>query len=215
LLGRSGRLAELSAELDTWWSRATVHLQTEPLCERDPRYELLGPISREPRLDRESARESLGLAPEARVVVVTMGGYCEPLPFLERLGGLPDTTFLVTGIGDAGAPDNVRCFDNDTPLFMPDFLRAADAVVAKLGYGTIAEIWREGLPFAHVTRPDFREMPPLEAFVREHVSGFLMRSEEFASGDWIGRVPELLEMPRRPHRSDGADRAAEVLEGLG
>ena len=105
----------------------------------------------------------------------------------------------------------MHLFDNETALYMPDVLRAADAVVAKLGYGMISEVWREGLPFAHVTRPGFREMAALEAFADAHLSGFRLTDEAFVGGGWIDRVPELLAMPRRPHEGGGARRVAEIL----
>jgi hypothetical protein len=75
----------------------------------------------------------------------------------------------------------------------------------------VSEVWREGLPFAHVTRPDSREMPALETFAREELSGFLVTREGYADGGWIDRLPELLDMPRRPRARGGAERAAQVL----
>ena len=209
-------LRRLSVELDQWSEQATVHLQTEPLCSRDPRYELLDPISREPTLDREAARASLELDPDGTVVVITMGGYSEPLTFLERLQGVEGVTFVVTGVGSTERVGNLHLYDNHTPLFMPNVLRAADGIVAKLGYGIVAEVWREGLPFAQVTRPDSRETPPLEDFARDELSGFPLEPDAFQEGDWIGRIPELVSMPRRPRPDQGgAGRAAEVLLGLG
>jgi hypothetical protein len=143
-----------------------------------------------------------------------MGGHSEDLAFLPRLRREPGTRFLVTGARRSGVEGNVHHFDNHTPLYMPDVLRAADALVAKLGYGTVAEVWAEGLPFAHVTRPGFREMPALEAFVARESSGFRMTDREFGAGGWIDRIPELIAMPRRPHVGGGARRVAEILLGL-
>ncbi len=94
---------------------------------------------------------------------------------------------------------------------MPDLLRAADAVVAKLGYGTVSEVWREGIPFAGVTRPDFREMQALEAFAESELEGFVMTREAFAAGEWIERLDDLQGLPRRPRTRGGAGRVAEVL----
>lgn len=205
------RLGAIGVELDQWSERATVHVQARPVCHRRPNLELVDPISREPRLERAEARRALGVEHDGPVVVLTMGGYGEDFPFLDRLRELRDTTFLVTGMPATGIDGNLLLFDNGTPLFMPDVLRAADAVVAKLGYGTVAEVWREGLPFGHVTRRDFREMPPLERFAADEMSGFLIEGDAFASGQWADRIPELLAEPRRPHTTGGASRVAEIL----
>ena len=135
----------------------------------------------------------------------------EYLSFLPRLAEVDGVHFLVTGAERTAVAGNLHLFDNATPVYMPDVLRAADAVVAKLGYGTVSEVWREGLPFAHVTRPGFPEMPSLEAFVAEHSGGFRLSDEAFCEGSWVERIPELLALPRRPHEGGGAARVGEIL----
>lgn len=211
-LGQPGSaLHDFGRTIDAWVDRADHRLQARPVCERVEGHELIDPVSRERRLDRASSRAALGIEGDGPVVVVTMGGYGEDLPFLERLAATSGITFVVTGVPASRSVGNLRLFDNNTPLFMPDVLHAADAVVAKLGYGTVSEVWREGLPLAGVTRPDFREMMSLEAFAEEELSGFVVSSEDFREGRWVDRLPELLACPRRPHPGGGADRAAEVL----
>ena len=204
-------LSAFGAALDRWADRATRHVQARPRCVATPSAEAVDPIGRPPRRSRAASRSALGLPADGPLVVVTMGGHEEDLSFLPRLADVDGVHFLVTGAARTADTANVRLFDNDTPLYMPDVLRAADAVVAKLGYGTVSEVWREGLPFAHVTRPGFPEMPALEAFVARHSSGFRLTDRAFVSGEWIERIPELLDMPRRPHEGGGARRAAEIL----
>jgi len=204
-------LVEIGVELDRWSARATIHVQARPVCARQPEFELVDPVSREVRMGRAETRARLGIPRDAPLVVVTMGGYGEDMPFLDRLQSRTGFHFLVTGAVRTQAVGNLHLFDNNTALFMPDVLRAADAVVAKLGYGTVSEVWREGLPFAWVTRPDFREMASLEAFAEEELSGWLMPTEHFRSGDWIDNLESLVDMPRRPHPVGGAHRIAEIL----
>lgn len=209
-------LRRLSVELEEWSGQATLHVQAEPVCSRDLSLEIVGPISRVPRLDRAAARASLDLELDEAVVVLTMGGHGEEFGFIDRLSALTDIKFLVTGAHETQRTGNIRLFDSHTPLFMPNLLRAADAVVAKLGYGILAEAWREGLPIAYVTREDSREMPSLEAFAAREVAGFVVRPEQFASGAWTDRLGDLLSTPRRrPTDRGGTNRVAEILEGLG
>ena len=207
-------LRAISSEFDRWVARATVHVQAQPVCERSDGCELVDPISREARLDRAAARIALDIDGARPVVLVTMGGYGEPMPFLSRLRELSNVTFVITGAAQSGRDGNLHLFDNNTPLFMPDVMRAADALVAKLGYGTVSEAWREGIPFAHVTRPDSREMASLETFVHDQLAGFLVTRREFTQGKWIDRLPELLALPRRPRPGGGAARVAEILLDL-
>ena len=215
LYERAPDLERFSDELDQWWRKATLHIQTEPLCWRDAAVEtLVDPISRAPRLERCEVRTQLDIPLDAQVVMITMGGYCEGMPFLKRLRAMSDVVFVVTGASETTHDGNLRLFGSQAPIFMPDLLRAADALVAKLGYGITAEAWREGLPYAFVSRRDFREMPPLEAFVRRELLGFEIPPEDFTEGGWIDRVPELLSLPRRPRAGGGADRVANVVSAL-
>lgn len=213
LAKRAPALASVSRELAEWFGRVSLHVQTEPLCEPDPGTDLtVSPISRTPRRSRDEVRRDLGLSPGGAVVVVTMGGVPQPLPFLRELAGMESVTFLVTGTPESGVEGNLHLYANDTRIYMPDFVRAADAVVAKLGYSTVAEVWREGRPLAFVSRSDFRETPPLRAWVTERIPGFEIPGEEFGDGGWISRIPELLGNPaRQVTRKGGADAVAQVV----
>ena len=210
-LREEAALGPFGAELDRWAAAATVHIQARPMCVRDEALRAVDPIARPPRRDREATRRELGIPASAPLVVVTMGGYSEDLSFVPRLREVSDAHFLITGAIRTESGANLYLFDNATPLYMPDVLEAADAVVAKLGYGMVSEVWRSGLPFAQVTRPGFREMASLERFAQDELSGFLMDAAAFSRGEWIARLPELLDMPRRPHTGGGAGEVADIL----
>lgn len=208
---RAPKLTAYGAELDGWLEGATVHLQARPVCRPRAELESVDPISRQPRVSRSETRARLGVGGDEPLTVVTMGGYGEDLPFLDRLAARRGERFLITGAPATSEYENLLLFDNTTPLFMPDILRAADAVVAKLGYGTVSEVWREGIPFAWVIRDDFREMEALGAFAAAEVAGFGMNASDFAAGTWIDRLDEVRAMPRTPRGPGGAERVAEVL----
>jgi hypothetical protein len=195
LVARAPRLAHHAEALEGWIRRATARVQTEPLCRRVPETDtVVPPIGRRARTPRARVREDLGVGRESPLVVLTMGGISEPLPFLERLKKLPEVHFLVTGADGSRREGNLHLFDNGTRIYLPDFIRAADAVVAKLGYSTVAEVWNEGAPLAFVTRGDFRETGPVRRWVEENLRGFEIPGRDFPSGEWIGRIPDLLEM---------------------
>ncbi len=211
--GQAPSLGPLADALESWFVRATMHVQTEPLCRADAEADLVvAPISRPPRADRQALRRALGLDAVAPVVVLTMGGVPHEIPFLERLRRMRDVTFLVTGLSETRVEGNLRLFDHRTHIYMPHFIRAADAVVAKLGYSTVAEAWREGRPLAFVTREGFPETAPVRAWVLREMSAFEIPGEGFDEAEWVARIPELLAMPQRPFRSDGgAEQVAEYL----
>lgn len=213
LFDRAPSLAALSREMDGWIGRASLHLLAEPFCDRDPRaHGVVLPVSRRPRRTREELREEAGLAPEERVVVLTMGGYGEEMPFLGRLAEMRDVTFLVTGSPATRVSGNLRMYDNATRLYMPHLVRMADAVVGKLGYSTVAEVWAEGRPAAWVTRHDFRETGPLMSWAAARIPGFEIPAAEFAAGAWVAALPALLDLPRpEPAALGGADQVVDHL----
>lgn len=206
-------LAGLSAELEGWLGKATHHLLAEPFCHADPRADAaVLPVSRPAWKTRDALREEMGLPRDGRVVVITMGGYAEDMPFLDRLAALDDLTFLVTGCHGTRVQGNLRLFDNGTRLYMPHLVRAADAVVAKLGYSTLAEVWREGRPLAFVTRDDFRETAPLRAWAGERLPGFEIPGPDFAGGSWIDGIRDLAGTPPPPPPpAGGADQVADYV----
>lgn len=213
LFSRAPALQRHAEAVEAWFDQATLHLMARPWCRDDPRADgAVLPVSRPAHRSRDEARAFLGVAPEAKVVVLTMGGVPEPLPFLAELAKQRDTTFLVTGADRTAVEGNVHLFDNGTRIYMPDLVRASDAVVAKLGYSTVAEVWREGRPLACVTRADFRETGPLRDWALDALPGFEIPGTDFGDGAWIRRVPELLEMESLPAQPrGGADQVVDYL----
>ena len=88
----------------------------------------------------------------------------------------------MTGAPETRHEGNLRLFAKETRIYMPDFVQAADAVVGKLGYGTVAEVWSLGRPYAFVTRESFRESGALTRWMHEHAAGFEIPGRTFAGG---------------------------------
>ena len=91
-------------------------------------------------------------------------------------------------------------------------LAAADVVVGKLGYSTVAEAWACGCRYLYVPRPRFPESPFLAAFVREQLPSAEVPPETFAACEWVDELESLLARPRPPERTlNGAAAAADHL----
>ena len=105
-------------------------------------------------------------------------------------------------------------------FYHPDLIHAADAVIGKLGYSTVAEVYDAGLPFGYVPRPIFPESPPVEAWVRDHLPCRRIDAESFVSWGWLDEIDPLLELPRGRIDSPGgadaiAQRVLEMIPGAG
>ena len=216
LVAEEPALGPLRPRLAALYAAADVHVQAEPVGRPAPAAVPVPPVARAPRLPEDEARHALGLGDGERAVLVTLGGVPQELPFLDALRARDDVTWVVTGLSRGGGEGNLRFLHRDRPAYLPDTLRAVDAVVAKLGYSTVAETWRAGRPLAWVPRPDFREGPVLARWVEANLPGFSVGEEEaFLAGGWVERVDELLALPRPPEREGGAGEAAAVLEAAG
>jgi hypothetical protein len=94
-------------------------------------------------------------------------------------------------------------------------MSAADAMVAKAGYSTIAEAYQCGLPFGYVKRPQSPESDALEKFISGNLPAKTISPETYADGSWIGALPDLLKMTRAvSQRENGAGQAARIISGI-
>jgi UDP-N-acetylglucosamine:LPS N-acetylglucosamine transferase len=87
---------------------------------------------------------------------------------------------------------NVLLLPHHSPVYVPDLIAAADAVVGKLGYSTVAEAWGAGARYIYVPRRRFPEGPFLADFVKRRLLGLEVEAAAFNSGDWLDGLPTLL-----------------------
>ncbi len=200
------RLKQISTQVE-------LHIQTEPVCQLDPKAYQVAPISRPPRTTREETREYLGLKAKEPVILVTLGGIEEEFSARAALKKHSPCVFVLPGSAEQLTHDeNLILLPHHNDFYHPDLVRASDAVIGKLGYSTVAEVYHSGLPFAYIPRPTFPETPTMAEFARREMGAMELASEDFLKGRW-GDLPEqLLAAPRRePPTVNGADQAAAIL----
>ncbi len=195
------------------FASADHHIQTEPVCRPADADLVTRPVSRPPRTGRTDQRRALGIGPQEIVVLISMGGLSTSDPALSRLGQLDRVRFVVPShVDEVRQADNGLWVPWSGACFHPDLIAASDAVVSKLGYSTLAEVFHAGAPFGFVTRERFPETRPLQAFVERRMQGCSIAPAAFEDGSWIEVVPSLLALPRTPHEGPtGAAQAAEFL----
>ena len=200
------------------FAQADFHIQARPVCAPNPLAFTTGPVARQPRSTRAETRARLGVPLDAQAVLLTMGGI-EPgqYQFLRALHEQP-AHFIIPGGSRDGIEreGNVVLLPHRSGFYHPDLMQACDAVVGKLGYSTLAEAALTGTPYAYLTRPNFRETARLGGFVQSELNGLEVAAEEFANGEWLRRLPDLLSRPRpTPMERNGAEAIAEfVIERL-
>ena len=208
------RLTDLAQPLAEVFAGVDHHLQTEPFCQAAPGAVAVPPVARRPRRDRAEIRRQLEIPDDAPMALVTMGGIEWDYDHLEDRLSDPSLPWLVIP-GSCTAPRrHGRCWrlPHRSEHYHPDLVHAADAVVGKLGYSTLAEVWSAGIPYGFVPRAHFPESPPLADWVQRHLPHKEIPPQRFESGDWLDDVRELVALgPIDPPAVTGAQVAASHL----
>ncbi len=196
--------------------KVSFHIHTEPNCCRQEADLTVGPISRKPRQQRQEIRGRLQIPDSQKLVLITMGGIPDSYRHLEVLHDFKNCCFLIPG-------DNERIEKNRNLIKLPyqsdyyhtDLVHAADVVIGKVGYSTLAEVYHAGVPFGYFTRSEFRESEVLSGFIKEKMQGVRMTDGAYIDGSWTRRLPELLDLPKIERREvNGADHAADFIKNL-
>lgn len=220
---REPALAAFADQLEEVFATAGHRIQTEPLCREVAGTQRVAPVRRAPRMARDDVRRRLGVPGDAALVMATMGGVEWDWTGIEaRLatgatGGGRERWLMVPGAGrEPRTFGRAVLLPHRSDFYHPDLIHAADAVIGKLGYSTVAEVYSAGLPFGYVPRPSFPESAPVEAWVQRHLPCRRIDAEAFVAWEWLDAVDPLLELPRNaPDPPDGGDDVAQtVLEML-
>lgn len=206
-----GALTAAADWLEEVYSTAELRLQPRPRCATAPGGQAVGALAREPRAGRERTRARLGVGPEEVLALLSMGG----VPW--RFAGLEGATAaglrpVVVGEVEGGVPEGVLRLPHHSGFHHPDLVAAADVVVGKLGYSTLAEAWQGGCGYAYVERTDFPEIPVLEAHARTALAAAPVSPADLEDGAWAAIARDLARRPspREPYE-DGRPAAARAI----
>jgi hypothetical protein len=209
-----GPWAELCAR---WQTRATVavHLTPGPPLTAFGRVEEGGVIARRLVGDPHAIRERLAVPPGHRAVLASFGGF--GLDDADRrMPPIPGVTWILSDpMPDLGRPDTR--FVRGIPYL--GLLAACDAVFTKPGYGTVSEAARHRTRILYTDRGDFLEYPYLVRWMEEHLPSAYVPSSELGTERGGAALREALEAlfaqpDRWPEVGEGADRVADVVEGV-
>ncbi len=215
-------LGPIAGYLEEVFAGADHHVQAEPFCVPSPGARRVGPVSRAPRSRRADVRRRLGVPEDAPLAMITMGGIEWSYDALvSELRDDGDLWLVIPGSRRRESRGRLVRLPHRSEFFHPDLIHAADVVVGKLGYSTLAEVYRAGVPLGYLPRPRFPESEKLEAWVKEHLTCRRIEPAELQrplggieggepqSSRWLEKVRELLRKPWSvPERADGAEDVA-------
>jgi hypothetical protein len=192
------------------------HIQASPVCNPQRVDMTSDPISRKVRLTSARVREKLGIPQEKKIVLLTTGGIQDKYPFLKNLTAEKEVCFLIPGGSERSEQQgNLYLLPYRSGFNHADLVNAADAVVGKAGYSTIAEVYKAGVPFGYVPRSNFRETHKLVAFIEKEMEGLCVNDEDFQACKWLPKVSRLLNFPRiQRHNRNGSYQAADMIRDI-
>ena len=211
------QLAPLADALEDVFHQTDHHIQTEPVCVQVSGAMQVAPVSRAPRSLRAEVRRRLGIPEDDAMAVVTMGGVAWSYESLAAELTHEDPWLVIPGSRRherSGRHGRIVRFPHRSDFYHPDLIHAADAVVGKLGYSTLAEVWSAGVPMAYLTRPRFQESEVLEAWVRRELACRRIEASELRGRAWLEKVRELVSRPREARASGAAGRVAKRLRSI-
>jgi hypothetical protein len=200
-----------------WQAQATVavHLDPGPPLTGFPHVVEGGLIARRSSADPRAIRGALGVPEGSRAVLVSFGG-SGLRDAGRRIPAIPGVTWvLAEPMEDLGRPDTR--FARAVPYVA--LLAACDAVFSKPGYGIVSEAAWQRTRLLYTDRGDFPEYPWLVRWMHEHMpAAYVPKAElgtERGAEALRGALEDLFAQPERwPESAEGAERVAEVVEGL-
>ena len=158
---------------------------------------------------RNELNRHLKLAPDEKLVLVSMGGIASRLP-IERWPRIKGVRWLVQKDWQAKHPDAIVL--ETLQINFNDLLASSDALICKPGYGSFVEAACSGVPVLYVNRPGWPESPPLIAWLQLHGLCRVVSRDALERGDVADILNELWNAPR-PERviPSGTAQVAEWL----
>ena len=152
----------------------------------------IGPVARLGRDRRAELRRRVGAG---IVVLVALGGIPLPLP-VGRWPRLPGLRIVLATAATDRHPDVVPLSEVGIPFV--DAVRSCDVVVAKTGYGTLAEAACNGAPILHVPRRDWPETASLAVWLKGHARSLELDEATLRSGGFAAAVGAVRALPAVP-----------------
>ncbi len=210
-MGRDSGLEPYITLLSDSYSRADFRIQTDPVCTPIHCDLHCAPMARKWITPPDRIRDEVA-AGERKIVLISMGGVGLEMPFFGEMQKYQNYLFLVAGQSrDGFMGENIRLINTGSALHHPDLINAADLLICKSGYSTIAECQQTATPICCVARGGFAESGVVEHYVSEAMNGAIIDESYFFDGNWLLDLDKMTTRRRAPLPANGADQAAEFI----
>lgn len=174
--------AKINQELKKIFILPDYRCQLIPECfEVQSRNLIIDPIYRDYRNDRNTIRERLGIPSCNKMGLISMGGIPQNYD-IHQLSSFIDTNVSLVIPGNfekAIFSDTITILPHHSDFYHPDLVHAADFMIGKTGYSTIAEVRSAGIPFAYISRKNFRESEVTASYLQNFSNTIEISQENF------------------------------------
>jgi uncharacterized protein (TIGR00661 family) len=212
----NGRIHSHIDYLEHIFDTANYHIQTQPVCNGRSADLVTAPVSRKIRTSGHKIRERMGLPADGKMVLITTGGIPGKYEFLEKLHSFPEISFIIPGLGrKTHIRKNLVLLPHHSDFYHPDLVNASDAVIGKVGYSTLAEVYRAGVPFGYIPRSNFRESDRMVEFIEREIPGIAVEESDFQKGIWVSKLNDLLSLVRAQRNvCNGAEQVGRFIADI-
>ena len=208
------QFAEINDRLKEIFIQADYRMQSEPLCDPLPGQNCpIPPVSRKPQHSAAEFRESLGIPQHHHIGLISMGGIPEDLDFAVNAHIPDDLTLLLPGTFEKTEKiGNKILLPHHSGYYHPDMVHAADFIIGKAGYSTIAEVCAAGAAYGYISREGFRESGVTTAFLKRRPNTMEVSLDRFEAFTLDEEIENLLKLGKiDPLPVNGSDVAADFI----
>lgn len=199
------------------YAQAHCFLQPEPSMAM-PELRLMpikaiGPIAQMGQNRQHEIKHPLGLAPTAKLVLVSLGGIDTPLP-LHQWPVIPDVFWIVPTTAEARQHPQALALSAIAWPFV-DILCSVDAFLTKPGYGSFAESVCNGIPLIFVRRDHWPEQEALIQWVMAHGVGYEIDWQQLQQGELQAALHWAFALGRQaPRQPTGIAQCVQLIQRL-
>lgn len=198
----------ISAQILACYRNADAFLRTTPGMEMDSEILTIpiAPIADLGHRRRDELDRQLQLAPDEKLVIVSLGGINSRLP-MEHWPRIAGVRWLVQQSWGVTHPDAVAL--ESLPFGFGDLLASCDALLCKPGYGSFVEAACGAIPVLYVGRPDWPESPALIEWLKQYGQCREVSRQALEEGNLAEELKALWHTPQPPQPEPcGAAQAA-------
>lgn len=166
-------------------------------------------------LDVEECRQAAGIAAgeRRRVVLVSFGGLGQSSVAAGAAADLDGYLFIGVGPRPLDFAGDWLALPGTDAIPHEQLICAADAILGKTGFSTVAEVLAHQRRFLFLARENFRENEILVRALTRRGGALEMPRTDFTSGRWRPQLDALFEQPPLgpPPPTDGAEQIAIAL----